>query len=89
MFEIYDALRKKKLTKSQRHFSSNWLGRHPNYVSDTGWDSPSALALAVLHGRLQAAGEHDLAVEAFSLLTARASDYTQPTGPAASTCHLR
>lgn len=61
MIWLYEAMLRKGLTTSLRHFSKVWLGKSPNYVADRGWDAISMGAMAVCALRLRSFDEEDLA----------------------------
>lgn len=59
---IYDELRRRGLTTSLRHFSTNFLGRAPNHAClrrDAGYTLDTLVNLAQA---LKAAGQDDLVV---------------------------
>ena len=66
--DIYEAARRRGLTRSLRHFSRAYLGRAANYAADTGLGQCSASALLNLHRRLGEAGHADLQAEVFARL---------------------
>jgi hypothetical protein len=68
--QIYDAARARKIVRSRRHFSHDYLGRAPNYAADTGLGRCSVAALLNLFRRLGEAGQADLQAAAFKLLLA-------------------
>ena len=71
--DIYEAARKRGLTRSQRHFSAMLLGRAHNYLADKAGEC-SAATLLNLYRRLGELGEVDLQAMAFRrLLNAEAS----------------
>lgn len=57
---IYHALLERGLTRSQRHFSQEWLGMATNYVAENP-SSYSLIAFRQLHDRLRGARQDDLA----------------------------
>ena len=65
---IDEAAKARGLTPSLRHFSREFLGRKPNYASDTGLARCSAGALLNLYKRLGEAGHADLQALAFARL---------------------
>lgn len=75
--DIYAAARDRGLARSLRQFSSDLLGRAPNYAADTGLDRCSTAVLLNLYRRLGELGQPDLAAAAFShLLAAEARSRT-------------
>jgi hypothetical protein len=73
--DIYDAARARKLVRSRRQFSREYLGRAPNYAADRGFGRCSAGALLNLYRRLGEARQTDLQAMAFArLLDAEAQD---------------
>ena len=58
------------LARSLRHFSQEFLGRKPNYASDTGLARCSAGALLNPNRRLGETGQIDLQAFAFERLLA-------------------
>ncbi len=66
--DIYEAAKARGLARSLRHFSREFLGRQPNYASDTGLARCSAGALLNLYRRLGELGHTDLEALAFERL---------------------
>ncbi len=65
---IYKVAMARGLSRSLRHFSQAFLGRAPNYASDTGLARCSAGALLNLYKRLGELGQTDLQALAFERL---------------------
>ena len=68
--DIFEAARARGLTCSLRHFSQAFLGRKPNYASDTGLARCSARAILNLYRRLGDLRQADLQARAFERLLA-------------------
>jgi hypothetical protein len=66
--DIYEAAKARGVARSLRHFSQEFLGRKPNYASDTGLARCSAGALLNLYKRLGELGHADLQALAFERL---------------------
>ncbi len=66
--EIYEAARRRGLTRSKREFSEAYLGRAVNYLADRRAERCSAGALLNLYKRLGEAGHADLQALAFARL---------------------
>ncbi len=66
--DIYEAAKARGVARSLRHFSQEFLGRKPNYASDTGLARCSAGALLSLYKRLGELGLVDLQACAFERL---------------------
>ena len=66
--DIYEAAKARGVARSLRHFSQKFLGRKPNYASDTGLARCSAGALLNLYKRLGELGHADLQAHAFERL---------------------
>ena len=66
--DIYRAVIDRGLARSQRDFSTKWLGMACNYAADRGLGRCSADALARLYRRLAEARQDDLAATVLHLL---------------------
>jgi hypothetical protein len=66
--KIYECVKSRGLVSSKRCFSRSFLGRAPNYASDTGLSQCSAGALTNLCRHLGEIGQADLLAMAFQLL---------------------
>lgn len=60
---IYHLFHKRGLTRSHRHFSSEWLGAAENYMALRGERGPSANNLVSLFQRLWREGRFTLAIK--------------------------
>ncbi len=60
MTDLYSALRRRRLTTSQRHFSTYWCSRAPNYLALGGGISTDAKL--VIFRRLLTHGRWGLAI---------------------------
>lgn len=61
LHDIYAHLQQRGFTRSERHFSTVWCGRAPNYLADTGGDTLSPATGIELCRRLLHARQADLA----------------------------
>ena len=68
--DIYEAAKARGVARSLRHFSQEFLGRQPNYASDTGLARCSARAILNLYRRLGELRHADLQARAFERLLA-------------------
>jgi hypothetical protein len=68
--DIYREAKARGLARSLRHFSQAFLGRKPNYASDTGLARCSARAILNLYRRLGELRQVDLQAQAFERLIA-------------------
>ena len=68
--DIYEASKARGVARSLRHFSQEFLGRKPNYASDTGLARCSARAILNLYRRLGELRQVDLQARAFERLLA-------------------
>lgn len=65
--EIYEALSERGLVRGLRQFSTNYLGKAHNYMSD---NKPYMAAGALIHlaNRLREAGQHDLSAKVVAVI---------------------
>ncbi len=70
--EIYDGLLTRKIVRSLRQFSTDFLCRAPNYAVDM--KGPSAETLTYLHTKLMQAGQDDLALQVLLMIFDQAQE---------------
>ncbi len=66
MRPVFERMVERGIVRSSRQFSTEWLGRAPNYASDRGMDAISAEAKLRAFLRLRRGGHADLATEVWS-----------------------
>lgn len=66
---VFEALAARGLARSERQFSVTWLGKAPNYLSDTR-GNVSLGAAVTLYVRLARRGHRDLATRVWSAVVA-------------------